>query len=115
MGGSTGSQGACSGVLPGIPIFVDHFAFRVPLLPGCMMAAVLPDQALASLRDPRSGEELDRSLVLRFPGPASFTGAPAPLLRVQQHLKFWLTGHIKSRALPLLHALVVAETRIFLP
>ena len=54
-----------------------------------MMAAVLPDQALASLRDPRSGEELDRSLVLRFPGPASFTGAPAPLLRVQQHLKFW--------------------------
>ena len=72
-----------------MPIFVDHFAFRVPLLPGCMMAAVLPDQALASLRDPRSGEELDRSLVLRFPGPASFTGAPAPLLRVQQHFKFW--------------------------
>ncbi|KAK9917827.1 hypothetical protein WJX75_008660 [Coccomyxa subellipsoidea] len=30
--------------------------------------------ALASLRYPSSGEELDRSLVLRFPSPASFTG-----------------------------------------
>ncbi|KAK9916100.1 hypothetical protein WJX75_008574 [Coccomyxa subellipsoidea] len=38
--------------------------------------------ALASLRDPRSGEELDRSLVLRFPGPASFTGEDVVELHV---------------------------------
>ncbi len=45
------------------------------LLLAAMTAAVLHDQTLASLHDPRSGEALDRGLVLRFPGPASFTGA----------------------------------------
>src|SRR5215469_472335 len=30
--------------------------------------------ALRTLRDPGSGEVLDRALVLWFPGPASFTG-----------------------------------------
>ena len=39
-----------------------------------MTAAVLLVQMLASLHDPRSGDMLDRGLVLRFPGPASFTG-----------------------------------------
>ncbi|BDA43876.1 probable tRNA modification GTPase GTPBP3, mitochondrial [Coccomyxa sp. Obi] len=37
---------------------------------------------LASLRDPRSGDELDRGLVMRFPGPASFTGEDVVELHV---------------------------------
>jgi tRNA U34 5-carboxymethylaminomethyl modifying GTPase MnmE/TrmE len=32
-------------------------------------------QTLARLRHPRTGELLDRALLLRFPAPASFTGA----------------------------------------
>ncbi|CAL8469865.1 g9407 [Coccomyxa elongata] len=45
----------------------------------------LPDPrvvTLASLHDPRSGEALDRGLVLRFPGPASFTGEDVVELHV---------------------------------
>ena len=34
-------------------------------------------QTLATLRDPASGQVLDRGIVLRFPAPASFTGVPA--------------------------------------
>ena len=33
-------------------------------------------QTLATLRDPASGQVLDRGIVLRFPAPASFTGVP---------------------------------------
>ncbi len=50
-------------------------------------AAVLLVQMLASLHDPRSGDMLDRGLVLRFPGPASFTGTADltdRLLRTEQ-------------------------------
>ncbi len=42
-----------------------------------MLAGTLPEPrraALASLRDPASGELLDRALLLCFPGPASATG-----------------------------------------
>ena len=34
-------------------------------------------QAFASINRPHTGEILDRGLVLRFPGPASFTGETA--------------------------------------
>lgn len=43
----------------------------------CALAGGLPEPrraALKSLRDPASGELLDRALVLAFPGPASATG-----------------------------------------
>lgn len=34
-------------------------------------------QTLVTLRDPASGQVLDRGIVLRFPAPASFTGVLA--------------------------------------
>ena len=38
-------------------------------------------QVFASIRSPETGETLDRGLVLRFPGPGSFTGQITPLVR----------------------------------
>jgi tRNA modification GTPase len=38
--------------------------------------------SLRTLRDPRSGEEIDRGLILWFPGPQSYTGEDAAELQV---------------------------------
>ncbi len=50
-----------------------------------MVAGGLPKPRFASLkvlRDPQNGEELDKALVLWFPGPASFTGEDCAELHV---------------------------------
>ena len=40
-----------------------------------LIAHTCVPQTLAQLHHPHTGDLLDRALVLRFPGPASFTGA----------------------------------------